>query len=241
FLSGCAPSLQNQWSELPPAAQLLNKLALQSGQHRSLDAEASVSLTARGKYFSSQQFLLLERPDHLRADVLTGFGQLVLQLASDGEYLAVFLNDSVPGRFFHGPASYANISRFIRIPLAANDLLALLLYDPPLIVYQESRVLIMSDQLGLMLTAGDNRQELLFDARMRLIGSRYYAKNELQLKVDYEKISEADMFPRKVKIEVPGEETRVTLAYSQLELNKPIDPAKFRLKKPVNIDVETLP
>jgi len=36
---------------------------------------------------------LLQKPNRLRADVLTGFGQLILQMTSDGEILSVFLWD----------------------------------------------------------------------------------------------------------------------------------------------------
>ena len=241
LLASCTPRPERQWTEIPPAEKLLARLELQSGQYRSLDAVASVHLTARGKYFSSQQFLLLERPDRLRADVLTGFGQLVMQLSSDGKTLAVFLNNSVPGKFLRGPANYANISRFIRIPLAPEDLLALLLYDPPLMAYTNSQVTVDGNRLQLLLSSPEKRQELLFDARLRLSGCRYYVKNELQLSVSYEEMSDQEPFPHKVKIETPLEDTRITLEYSELKLNVPIDTKQFQLQKPANAVAETLP
>lgn len=241
FLFGCAPLLEPQWTEIPSAEDLLNRLEQQSGRYTSLDAAASVNFTAREKYYPSQQFLLLERPNRLRADVLTGFGQLVMQLSSDGGNFAVFLNNTVPGRYLYGPANYANISRFTRIPLALEDLLALLLYAPSLIAYTDSHVTVGSDYLQLVLTNSWQRQELTFDKRLLLSGCRYYSKNGLRLSVIYEQIYGEEQFPRKVKIEAPLDDIRVTLEYSELKLNEPIDPKQFQLEKPANIVAEILP
>lgn len=238
---GCAPKVSDRWLEIPPAEQLLAQLSSQSGRYRTLDAAASVSLTAKGKYFPSQQFLLLERPNRVRADVLTGFGQLVLQLAIDGEHLAVFLNNSVPGRYYYGPASYENTSRFVRIPLATTDLLALLLYDPPLIAHTESRIDIVGNRLQLELSGTNNSQKLLFDEHLRLVGCRYETDERLALDVAYDKFDKKDIFPQRVKIDIPAEETRVVVAYSELHLNTPIAFSKFNLTQPDNTVFEALP
>ena len=239
--AGCICPPKPVWIEIPTAEYLLAKLVSESGRYSSLDSAASVALTTRRKHFSSQQFLLLKRPDCFRADVLTGFGQLVLQLTSDGENLAVFLNNPVPGRFMRGPASYENVSRFIRIPLAVKDLLALLLHDPALIVYQRSRVEVSSGILTLILSGDDKRQELLFNEKLQLIGCRYFMAEELQLSVDYQKFVGVDKFPHKVKIEIPLEQIRVAVTFSELKINENIDVAQFRLEKPANIPVEVLP
>lgn len=238
---GCAPQISDRWSVIPPSEELLAQLSKRSELYRSLDATASVSLTAKGKYYPSQQFLLLERPNRVRADVLTGFGQLVLQLASDGEHLAVYLNNSAPGRYFYGPASYENISRFVRIPLAAEDLVALLLYDPPLIAYTESRTDIVDQRLQLKLSGTTNSQKLRFDEHLRLVGCRYERSGQLALDVVYDKFDEKHTFPQRIKIDIPAEETRVVLAYSELRLNTPIDSSKFNLIQPDNTLFEALP
>lgn len=163
LFSGCVRGPEREWQTLPTEEMLLARIVENAGRYHSLDAAASVGLTVRGRYFPTQQFLLLERPDRLRTDVLTGFGQLVLQLASDGQDMAVFLNDKVPGRFFYGPATYVNISRFVRIPLATSDLLALLLYDPPLVSYATRQVdIVNGSRLRLTLFGTGSRQELFF-------------------------------------------------------------------------------
>ncbi|MEA3543977.1 MAG: hypothetical protein U9R69_02010 [Thermodesulfobacteriota bacterium] len=240
-LSGCIRLPEPVWTDIPTAEQLLTRVAAESGRYSSLDGAASVSLTTGDKYFSSQQFLLLQKPDRLRADVLTGFGQLLLQMTSDGDILSVFVNHTVPGRFLRGSASYENIFRFIRVPLATEELLTLLLYDPQLIGYHHSRVETSPNTLTLILTGNDNRQELLFDRQLQLIGVRYYRAEEKYLAVDYQKISPANQFPYIIEITVPLEKTWVKVKFSELNLNQQVELARFQLKKPPNISIEALP
>ena len=241
LLSGCIHHAEPVWNDVPTAQQLLESVAANSERYSSLDTAASVALTTGSKYFSSQQFLLLQKPDHLRADVLSGFGQLLLQMASDGETLSVFLNTTVPGRFFRGPASYKNLYRFIRVPLAVEDLLSLLLYGPPLISYRHSNVTVSAKYLTLTLSDDyNNRQELLFDRQLRLVGSYYLTDGEKYLVVDYQNFSKTSQFPRRIKIDMPLEKTRVKLELSELRINAKIDPARLSLKAHHNIPVEVL-
>ncbi len=241
LIAGCAPKVPPAWETLPEAGALLSALAARNDRHRALDGAAQVGLTVEGKYFSSRQFLLLERPDRLRTDVLTGFGQLVLQLASDGETFAVFLNTEVPGRFITGPASDENISRFLRLPLAVDDLLALLLHDPPLIAFQNSSVAVDGGRLRLLLSGEGQRQELWFDRQKRLVGCRYSVAGEQKLAVEYDKFTAADGFPRRIEIVVPGAETGLKVAFSELTLDPVPDAAQFSLKQPPGSRLEILP
>lgn len=240
-MTGCAPAPDSRWQELPQAEILLARILENTGRYSSLDTEAGVDLTVKGKYYPSQQFLLLERPNRLRADVLTGFGQLILQMASDGRDMAVFLNTTVPGRYYYGSASYENITRFVQIPLKTSDLLALLLYDPPLIAYTQKDVSLVDGQAKLVLSASSSRQELFFNAQLALVGCNYFVEDELVLSVTYKKIAEEGMFPRKVEIEIPDEGTRVVLNYSKLKLNAQIAPAQFKLDQPKSSTAEFLP
>ncbi len=241
LLAACAKPQKPIWTDLPSADQLLERVAATTGQVASLDTAASVGVTVKGKYLSSQQFLLAEKPDRLRADVLTGFGQLALQLASDGEELSVFLNTTVPGRFFRGAASHDNLARFTRVPLSAQSLIRLLLYDPPLIAYRQASVVEGKGGLVLKLGADEREQELYFDTQLRLVGCRYLGGGSEQLEVLYQKIAEEDGFPRQIRISLPAEETKLVLKLSELQTNVSIAEERFRLQQPKNTVVEPLP
>lgn len=241
WAGGCAPRPQPVWEELPSSEQLLARLAQHSGRYQTLDAAAKVSLTLNERYFSSRQFLALQRPDLLRTDILSGFGQLLLQLATDGETLWVFRHDSVPGRFYRGPATRENLARFLRLPLRAEELLRLLLYDPPLQAFAQSRVELSDAGLRLILDSGRQRQILAFDRRLRLIGSRYLVAGDLQLEVEYADFSDQQEFPGAITLTLPAAAIRAKLILSDLSLNQPLPVERFKLAAPQGITVEQIP
>lgn len=240
-LAACARPPQPVWTDLPSSDQLLQRLAETTGQIESLDGVASVGLNVKEKFFSSQQFLLLGKPDRIRADVLTGFGQLILQLTSDGKELAVFSKTSVPGRFYRGPATADNLSRFTRIPLAVKDMVRLLLYDPPLIEYQQSEVTVEDGDLLLRLKNSQLQQELLFNPQLLLVGCRYFSEGKVLLEVLYQKLDEQKVFPRMIRLDVVAENTQASIKFSELQVNIETPPERFRLQAPANIPVEILP
>jgi len=241
ILGGCIRTPEPEWLEIPTANQLLAHLESIADSYSTLDGVANVALTRAGKFVSSQQFMLLQKPDHLRTDALTGFGQLILQLTSDGEELSVFLNTTVPGRFFRGVASAENISRFIRIPLAVTDLLSLLLYSPPLIATETKDVAIVAGLLRLTLHAGDRSQQVFLNQQLQVVSCKYLQGTEPYLTVVYERFSAVTAFPQTIIIELPQEETRIKVKFSELQLNTLIAQDKFRLRKPDNLKLEYLP
>ncbi|MCK4621904.1 MAG: hypothetical protein KAT62_06775 [Desulfuromonadales bacterium] len=239
-VTACARPPQVTWTELPTVDFLLTRLADTTGQVHSLDGTAKVSMTVKGKIFSSQQFLLVEKPDRLRADVLTGFGQLILQLTADGKELSVFMHTPVPSRFLRGPATAENLARFTRVPLATEDMVRLLLYEPPLITYQQAEVVAEGNTLLLCLNNQKFRQELLFDRYLRFVGCRYFSQEGIFLEVLYDKFNERDAFPRKIQIKLAEEDTKVVFIFSDLQTNVRIEPERFTLEIPAQIAVEPI-
>ena len=240
LLSACTKPLPPVWTEQPQADQLLARLAEQTSRYQAFDATARVGLTVQGKFMSSQQFLTVERPARLRADVLTGFGQLILQLATDGNTMMVLLNNTVPGRYLYGPATYENLSRFVRIPLRLSDLVSFLLYSPPVNSFSSAVVKAEENQLLLVLSNGTRKQEVIFDSQLRVTEVHYFKDETLELTVAYLEFSVVDDFPRQMKIAVPGQETTVSVTLKEVALNPVIEPSRFQLEKPANIPAEEL-
>lgn len=239
-LSACARPVPTPMP-LPDKGELLQGLIRSADTYRSLDGEAKVAVSVEGKFFSSQQFLLVEKPDRFRTDVLSTFGQLVLQLAVDRGDLNVFLNTTVPGHFYRGAASDENLVRFTRVPVHFKDMVRLFLYDPPLIQGQGSEVKPHEEGVQLILTGSGQRQSLIFDRQLRLIESSYYRQGQLWLKTVYNDFSEQDGFPKRIKLEVPDRKTEVSVRFSELETNVTIPEEKFVLNPPANATLESLP
>ena len=231
-LSGCAREIPKVWTDIPTAESLLAKIRSTEANRHSLDTEAKVSLASNGKYFATHQFILVQRPRRLRTDVLTGFGQLIMQVAVDNGTLSAFLNDTVPGRFYHGAATQENLSRFVHIPLQISDLIAFLLYTPPVIAHNFATVDIREDMLILGLTNGEQRQEIEFDPSLRASMVRYYRSDVLQLQVEYDDFNAPQGFPRRLKITLPEEQVRISVAMEQPLINAAIADDRFSLSAP---------
>jgi outer membrane biogenesis lipoprotein LolB len=232
-LSGCA----GQKLPLPPAPEakiLLQRLSDNGPAWRQLDAAAKVGLERQGKFLSAQEFLLLEKPINLRVDVLTVFNQLALQLAVDQGQLQVFLNTQVPGRYYRGPVSDELLARFTGLPLGIETLVRLLLYDPPVGEYQTLGVELNDDRYLLRLAAGARRQQFYFDGSRQLRRVLYLQGQEVQLIAEYDKLDETDGFPRQIALEMPQQQTRLTLRLSEVRLNTPIKAGRFQLSIPAN-------
>ncbi len=240
LLGGCGRPVPKVWTDLPTAESLLERLHFAAESRQSVDTEAHVSVNLEGKYVSTEQFLLAQKPARLRADVLTGFGQLIMQVAIDNDYLSAYLNTTVPGKYYQGPATQENLSRFVRIPLEIKDLVSFLLYAPPLIDYNRANVAAQDDMLVLRLFHDAYRQEIVFDPALRMIESRYYWDKDLQLQVNYANFNTQHNFPKLLKIEVPGRLMHLTVAMVQPSINAEIADDQFRISAPQGALIETL-
>ncbi len=241
LLNACARPPEPLWTDVPPASELVEILQARAGTNSRIDTAASVSITAEGKHFSTQQFILAEQPDRVRVDALTGFGQLVMQLASDGDVLSVLLNTTSPPRFYRGSATQENFSRFVRLPLPPQLLVALLLYEPPIFDYQQARVHQRGDLLELLLVNGTFTQTFSFDGQLQLTGSKYEYHQQTRLTVDYSRFSATDGFPRRIALHMPEEDVRLALNINELTLNGDIPAERFSLQAPENIAIEPIP
>lgn len=241
FVAACARPPEPLWTDVPAPEVLLERLASRSGNISSLDAEASVSVTTDGRHFSSQQFILAEYPDRVRVDALTGFGQLIMQLATDGDLLTVFLNTTNPPRFYRGNATGENFSRFIRLSLPPELLVAVILYDPPVINYQRAQVRSSGAQLELHLSDGLFSQIFYFDGQFQLVGTDYVEDDEVLFSVEYSRFSATDDFPRRIEVRMPPEDAALAMRISDLVLNAGIPLIRFSLQVPDGIDPEPIP
>lgn len=241
FMSACARPPAPLWTDVPAPEVLVERLSSRSGQFSSLDAAATVSVTTEGRHVSSQQFIMAEFPDRVRVDALTGFGQLIMQLATDGDVMTVFLNTTNPPRFYRGVATVENFSRFVRLPLPPELLVAVVLYDPPVLDYQEAQVRSSGTDLELHLVDGLFKQIFYFDGQFNVIGTDYIQAQEVVFSVAYSRFSAADDFPRRIELRVPPEDAVLAMRITELVLNTTIPVSRFSLQVPDGINPEPIP
>jgi len=125
-LGGCG--LRRPRPTLPPLAAetLLDRLAARRTEVTSLRARARVHAGLQGRWV--RQAFLVRRPSEVRVDVLSPFG-LVLALGARDDLLWAY--PPADRTRFEGPATPANMARFLGAPVAIQDIVDILLGVPP--------------------------------------------------------------------------------------------------------------
>ena len=231
LIAGCA-GIGGPLPTAPAAAVLHEKLRDNGRRWQQLDTLAKVGLTREGKFYSTQQFILAEKPERLRVDVLSLFGQLALQLSVDQDRLQILDKTSLPPRAYAGPLDDDLLSRITRLPLSVSQLVRLLLYDPPVFVTAAAGVEQTADRYLLRLVQGQQQQIFSFDSQLNLRRSEYLHGGQSLLQIDYDEINPEDNFPRALRVQLPAEKIRLTLSLSDLRLNQPVPAKRFRLTLP---------
>lgn len=243
LLSSCAVQRHSVvGSSLQPSftADLVAGLSEQSAQVDSVQGLARFKMTSVENSMIGSQVLLVEKPDRFRVETLSLFGSPLLLLAADGDNLRVLLPSY--NRYYTGLATAENLSHFVPIPLKLNDLVSVLLYQPPLInaSQQESFAL---EKGGWLLVRRDAtlRQELVFNDERHLVEVAYLENDSLFLQVNYGQFAQAPVrFPHLFEIKLPARETTIRIEFSDLEANGKLRPGVFRIDPPSGVTILSL-
>ncbi|NIQ96350.1 MAG: DUF4292 domain-containing protein [Desulfuromonadales bacterium] len=240
-IAACAPTTRP--ISVPPDLErtLLERLEHSGGQFSSLEGIAKVRVVNPEKTVSATQVLLAEKPDKLRSEILSPFGTPMLLMATDGHELTVYVPSEA--RFYRGEASDANIRRLLRIPMRLDDLVDILLYDLPIFDYRQVRADV-EDNRRFVLTLdgeGGSRQVIRFDRELQLAGARYIVEGDVLLEVDYQFNASPSGYPSRVSVQMPQQQSSVSVAFSEVENNTEIPPDRFRLTPPAGVDVTPIP
>ncbi|TYO99582.1 outer membrane lipoprotein-sorting protein [Geothermobacter ehrlichii] len=229
-LAACAPLAGREAAPVAvDPAPLLASVRRAADLADSLRGLAQVSSDSPGGHFSASQAILAARPDRLRTEALSMFGSPLMILATDGATLHAWL----PGqnRFYAGPATADNLRRFLHLPLSLPDLVRLLHYDIPLMGGEAagSRV---GDAWQLVVTEGERRAVVRFDAKLRPVSFRLLTGEKELFSVSYGHFAASDGFPRRIRFEQRSENRRLQIDFKSLELGPGLDDSLFRLKPP---------
>jgi outer membrane lipoprotein-sorting protein len=243
-LGGCLPRPPAPPSASPATeAVLLKGLAADSAAFQSLKGVAKVKIANGGRSFSATQILLVQKPDRLRTEVLSFFGQPMLLLATDGAELTVF--STTKSTFYRGPATPRNLQRILRVPLRLDDLVHVLLYQVPVIEYERSSLGPGKPEGSLLTLFGDEgrRQTLRFDGRRRLVEADYFRGEKHLLRITYGGFADQNgrSFPRTVHLDAPPLNAEASVVFSDVTTNVTIPESRFSLTPPPGTKVLPIP
>jgi len=222
-------------------ATALEEHTIRQQSWKSLKAEARVTQWADRGRIRGTVLMFLERPSHVRFDVMTQLGPAAV-LTSDGENFQ--LSDLRENVFLQGPTCPENIALLLGIEVDAENILRLLTGDTPMIDVSEQHMQCRGGNYVVSLLAQDgSTQEIEFsvdeadrdkppaEQRLTLRKSSVRAGNgELEWEATYDDYTSVDgqAFPTNIRFvdRVHGADTQVRV--KSISLNPDVPPDAFQ-------------
>jgi len=198
-------------------------LAARRSAVTSLRARARLHAGLSGAW--TRQALVVRRPDSVRVDVLSPFG-LVLALGVRDSFLWAY--PAGEATRYEGPATRANVTRFLGAPLAVGDLVDILLGVPPARTAARAPTLETTRDGEYRLTlAADHRVQTIWFAGDTLTVRRAEEVEDgvVVLRIGFDDYQ--DGFPHRLEVGAPASGAAARLAYDQVEPNAAVDMALF--------------
>ena len=241
----CCTHLKTPLSEPPQQSCSVQEILLkvrETGAPRGLKGVAKVRVKTADEKFSVKELIVAQRPDLLRLETLSPLGHPQFFAVANGEELYLFSPSE--NTFYYGDTSPQNMS-FLPLNLSLENVVPLVLGGIPLIDYDTEHVgcQVINDFYSVQLWGEDENTRQVLTVGLEnltvMASEIYHNREELYFSAqfeDYEVIGEV-LFPKKITVFMPRDNTTVTIKYKQLEFLAEIDPAEFRLTAPQGAEV----
>lgn len=237
---GCARVPSRPAPLLPPIAsggELLARLQEQAEAARNLQAKGQFFLLTPEKNFQGTARFLIGQPDRLRLEVLNFWGQSLVTFLSTGKEFQFLVYPE--GKLYKGPATAANLHRFVPLPVTLPELLAIMTGGIAYEEYQNPELLPDTEpevyQLSLTSRNGQGRVLLqVAKTGLQPLAARWLdpqEKEELRATwSDFENL-QGTWLPREVRLATAGDRYQLRLRYRDLQPGLPLTPAALELPR----------
>lgn len=238
LLTGCPKRPLDFGPEGEPrsAAELLKRIAVAENQVVSMKGDAKLRVESPGQNGTVTLFVAVTHPAFVRLEALGFFNQPQAVLVSDGEKFGMY--DAQTQRYYRGPATAANMGRFLPVVLPPNELAALMLGRCPRIPADDGEFTFDAEQGVYLLTLkrGSVVQTLSVQPpSYRVVKSEVTGMQAYNSRFeDIEDVGPAT-YPRRVVLDVPAQKIRVELNYKAVAVNEAPDLTLFEMNAPANV------
>ena len=199
---------------------------------RSVRAMARLSYTSPEESRKAKQLVIAERPDRLRFEIFSPFGAVFVLTASDGTLAAWARDEST---VYRGSASPENLQRYAQVDLPVATAVDLLLGTPPLRTDPDS--VVTDDDGAVELWQESGRAVQVAWLTRDLEPLRYEqraADGRVLLRATFGQYATVDgmRVPTQLGIEMPSDQRRLDITFSETEVNPPLPDAVFALETP---------
>lgn len=216
-----------------------------NGRIRSIRGIGRVEVVSDGKKFKARQFMVLEKPDMMRVDLLSFLDLPYLRLAFKGDtFQAMDMRANV---FYTGELARA-LSLFVPIRVTSREFIAFVFGEIP-----------EQDHLRARYDPRRRLYELDFPPSTRWKSQTFWIhpKTSRVVEISKKSVRESEKetirvsfsrfrktgsmtFPTEVEIEVSGANNRIRFNFRKIEINPPLPREPFRLPIPPGAEVVTI-
>ena len=241
LIQACPPRLPVDFGKAGEAkspAELLKRIDLAETTVVGVKGDGKLYVdTPRGKG-SVAIFVGVQDPASVHLEQLDFFGKPQGVLVTDGKQFGLYLAEE--NRYYRGPASAANLARFLPVVLPPEELAALLLGRVPRMP-AESQELRFDDQQGLYvltLHRGAATQTLVVQPPShRVIKSVVQGVRAYDVELGELTAFGGVTLPKKLILDVAQAKTHVELTYKDVTVNEPPDASLFDPTPPEGMPV----
>lgn len=237
---GCSLIKYPTYQPSIPPSDLIEMVRESNGKIRSIRGIGRVEVVSQGKKIRARQFIALAKPDMMRVDLLNPLDLPYLRLAFRGKsFQAMDMRENV---FYIGDVA-KGLSLFVPLRVTSKEFIAFIFgempdqdnvspqYDPHRGLYQ------------VTFPPSTRWESQIFWIHPKTLKVVEVSKTDGfegdLIRVSFSKFRKIDSmtFPRRIQIEVPGNNNRIQFNFSKVEVNLPLPQELFRLSIPPGAEV----
>jgi hypothetical protein len=183
-------------------------------------------------------FLAASLPGLLRVEMFDFFNRPIAVLVTDGQRFGLLQFQE--NRFYQGPATPQNLSRFLPLALPSEELVSVMLGRVPFIPAERMTLGVDEKEALYVLTLvrGDVSQVLHIHPRhLRVVRSEVQGVRTYSLEYGRFEPQGDAVFPHQVTLRAASADTSLGLRYTDVTLNQPPDLTLFELSAPEGVPV----
>ncbi|QRO01191.1 DUF4292 domain-containing protein [Archangium violaceum] len=239
FCSGCPKRI-----DFGPRGQITDAQELfqltRSAQERvvSLQGDGKLRVESPQGTGSVSAYLAAMRPGLLRVEMFDFFNRPIAVLVTDGQRFGLF--QAQENRFYQGPATPRNLSRFLPVALPSEELVSVMLGQVPFIPAERMTLSLDEKERVYILTLhqGAVSQVLRVEpGNLRVVRSEVRGARAYDLEYDHFKEHGELVLPHEVKLLASTADTSLGLRYTDITLNESPDLTLFDLAAPEGVPV----
>jgi outer membrane lipoprotein-sorting protein len=231
--------------QLPSGGHVMERLEARRQAVRSFSMQGEIQGQNRAGEINGEQRIMGRYPDRLRAEVMGPFGRPALLLMCDGVRMAVLAYGE--NKAYRGPASRANVARFLGLSLTPAEIYSLLTGSAPLLAGAQATVQASSQAGRAVLQLRDNarlEQGIIFSLDDYTVFESWVSDrgqgNSLNAKFEALTSQAQGRFPKRIHL-ADQEGRALTLDGDLLRINPTLDDQLFEPNLPPGMEVQELP